>query len=801
MESINSNKQETSIFEPKIILRQILAHWYLFVIAIIIGYFASQLYIRYSQPIYSIKSSILIKDQKGILNSSNFLKDLPLASSSSNLVNEMEIIKSFDLIKKAVVASDFYVSYFVQGVIKTGEIYKKTPFIVYLDTLSQFQKPYGIPFYFEFTSDSTYTIYLKNSSSQNKLLDFFRKESSERIFEVQGSFGIPCKTQYFTITVQKTVFAQERYSGDTEFYFKINNIDNLVAEYSSKLKIETVKGSTILGLSTTGTVPEKEIDFLNQLCNQYIQKGLDEKNQDLINTINFIDEQLLGISDSLKGAENQLERFRKSEKLVDIGELAQQAYEQVQKLEEEKAILLVKDKYYKYLYDYLNNNQDIRKLAAPSAVGIGDPLLTKLIDELYNLYSEQTSLGFSAKEKNPSYNIIELKIQNTKKALVENLKSLLDGSRIALNDNAERLQNAEALLKDLPSKERNLIKIKRKYNLNDNIYNYLLEKRTEASIAKAANTPDNKVINKPMLTGVVFPNTSKIKRNAIMLAIFIPFGIVLLRIYLNDTISSKDVIIQKTNIPIIGTIGNYKGVSESPLVDEPKSRFSESIRSLRVSMQYIAAHKANKVIGVTSSVSGEGKTFFATNLGTSIALSGAKVVLLGADLRKPKLHANFNVLNDNGLSSYLINKSSIEDIIHPTQIENLDLIPSGPVPPNPTELLESKKIEELIEALSIRYEYIIIDAPPFGLVADYYILSKFTHINLYLLRQNYSKLNFISNLNSIAKDKKLNNLFIVFNDVKYEQEYGYGYNYGYGYYEEKKPGKVAKVKGLLKKWI
>jgi tyrosine-protein kinase Etk/Wzc len=723
------------------------------------------------KPLYSIKTTVLIKDQKNKQIMEDILAEYKL-ETDRNIYNEIEILKSYKLIGKTIQALDFDVSYYAKGNIRELETYKNAHYYVQLDTT--FKNPQNEKITIDFRNDSSYSI------------------STERTGTFNGIFGEPMRNQYFSFTIyKKPSFSAALFDDNPQYYFVINNLNGIIDFYVKTINIELVnRNSSIISISTNGSVYEKEIDFLSKLTETYLNDELEEKNRVINNTINFIDGLLIEISDSLKGAEKQLERFRTNEKIVDIESASLSAYDQIQKLEEERAVLLVKDRYYRYLQDYINNNYDISKVVAPSLMGIEEPMLNKLVEELYKLHSEQSAIGFTARDKNPTFNILELKIKNARRALIENIRNVLVASQIVLDDNNSRLLKARAIEHMLPGKQMSLTKIQRKFNLNDNIYNYLLQKRTDASITKAANTPDNMVVNNAYLTGKISPDEKKIRFFSFLMAFLLPSIFLLIKIYFNNKVSSKEILVSNTVVPIIGVVGHYNGKTKHPLVESPKSSFSESIRSLRVNLKYLATQRKNKIIGVTSTISGEGKTFFALNLATSIATSNAKVLIIGADMRKPKLHQNLNISNEKGLSTYLIDKATVEEVIISTDVANLDFIPAGPIPPNPTELLESERLKTLIAFVSQKYDYVIIDAAPVGLVADYYLLAKHTDANLYMVRYDYTRISMIEELNKLYKDNKLKDLFIVLNDVRHKHGYGgygyagYGYGYGYGYYSE-----------------
>ncbi len=773
----NSNKFDFWLF-----LHYCYKYWYLFILSLIATYVIGKAYIRYAQPVYAVNAMVLIKDAGSYSAKSQgqFMEGLGMFKMSYNLYNEIEIIKSYSLVYKAVKALDFDVSYFVSGTIKTGEIYHSSPIKVVLDSNATKQLR-GTAFYIYYVTDSTYKIVRKNPSSSNPLM--FWKSSSGVLREYHGTYGKPMKTEDFSLTVYPSVFFQDLKNPEGEFYFIINDLYAVASNYASRLTVaQQSKYSSLISLSVSGGMVEKEINFLNKLTDSYIQYGLDEKNEITVNTIRFIDDQLAKTTDSLKNSANQLEQFRNKENLVVVEGNSEKAYEELDLLEKRKAEIQIQTKYYQYLYDYISQNQNLKKVVAPSAVGISDILLNQLVSELYTLQSEQTSLAFSAKEKNHTFTVLDIKIKNTRETLIENLNNLIKTSDIYLKDNQERLEKIYSLLYKLPKSQRYLAALQRQYNVNEKIYNLLLEKRTEAGIAKASNVSDNKVINQSTLGGKIFPNDALVNKNAMLYGILIPFFIVVLITYFNSKIISKGMITRKTDIPIIGTLGHFEGESMVPVLEFPKSSFSESMRAMRLNLQYLAAHTPKKVLGVTSTISGEGKTFFALNLSLSLMHSGAKVVLLGADLRRPRLSSMLNLPYDKGISSYIIGRHSLDEIIQKDFISQLDIIPGGPVPPNPSELIEHAKFAQMVAELKKRYDYVVIDTSPVGLVADYLLIAKYTDVNLFMLRHDYTKIGMVEDLEVFRRENAISALYLVYNDVEQNLvRMGTGYKYGYGY--------------------
>ncbi len=349
-----------------------------------------------------------------------------------------------------------------------------------------------------------------------------------------------------------------------------------------------------------------------------------------------------------------------------------------------------------------------------------------------------------------------------------------------------KINQAESTIKALPDDQQELIKIKRKYDLSDNIYSTFLQKRSEADIVKAANLSDIHFIDpaKDIGGGLIGPKTSVNYVLALFLGILIPLLFVFAIFFINNSIQNTEDISKLTKIPLIGVVGLSKEISDLAVFDRPKSALSESFRAIRSSLQFLYKQQnvdGAKTLMITSSVSGEGKTFCSINIATVFALSEKKTVIIGLDLRKPKLFDEFNLTNDVGIVNYLIKQKSIDEIINKTQIPYLDVILSGPIPPNPSELIMSDAMGELMEELKTKYDYIILDTPPVGLVSDALELSQYCDVTLYIVRQNFSKKEMITLLNNRVKRGELDNASIILNGFENKAKYGAGYAYGYGY--------------------
>ena len=424
-------------------------------------------------------------------------------------------------------------------------------------------------------------------------------------------------------------------------------------------------------------------------------------------------------------------------------------------------------------------------------MGIDDPLLNSHILELTKLYSQLDIISVNSKQGHPLVKSIKKQIKSTKEKLIENIENIISTSELTLEDINSRIVELESVIGDLPQNERILLNIQRKFNLNENIYNYLLEKRAEASITKASNISDHKVIDMPRLESnlPIKPNTTLIYVISIMLGFFLPSIIISIYYLFNNKIIDKKDIDEITSVPLIGKIMHNDSGYNLVNINSPKSAIAESFRSIRTNIQYLASDKIEKVICITSSIGGEGKTFVAMNLASIFSITRGKTILIGADMRKPKIFNDFNLSNDVGLSSYLSNQNTKDEVIQKTEFENLDIILSGPIPPNPSELLSLEKMKDFIEELKKTYKHINIDTPPNGLVTDGLVLMKYSDINIYVVRQNFTTKEMLNNFNETIIKNNVLNMNLIVNDISNDKTshgygYGYGNTYGYGYYAE-----------------
>jgi len=767
--------QEENI-DLKKFLFKILYNWYWFAIAMFFALTIAYLVNRYADPIYSVTSTIIVRDDtkagKGQLSGyENLIEGMDIFRSKKNIYNEMGILQSFSLTYNTLSElKDFEITYVLVGRrgIKESPLYNRSPFVVEIDTSHVQMRGHRVNVFL--MSKDKYRLTIDEGMNIDTILHygdpFINESFSFRLF----------------LRNPETFDPEEQLSN--KYYFVINDLKALTNQYKGKLNITVNdKKGSILILTTQGQVAQQECDYLNKLGEVYIRSGLEEKNRIATNTIKFIDEQLKNIVDSLRKAEINLENFRIKNDIIDISKEGMAIYDKISEFQSQKAVLEIQKNYYQYVLKFLEKSVNVSDMVAPSVAGITDPVLISLIQQLIELYSHKTNLQLTTQPNSPGLRLINQKIYETRKLLVDNVKSLIHSTELSLNDINKNIDVLTVQIKKLPIKERQLLGIERVYNIANQIYTYLLEKRAEAGIAKASNVSDNKILDiaQPENATKVKPKTSLNYMIALVLGFIVPLTILLLLEYFNNKIIDKKDIESKTQVPILGTIGHNTTEDNIPVLTHPKSAMAESFRALRTNLQYKLNEKNQKIIMVTSTISGEGKTFAAENLGVIISMSGKKTLLASFDLRKPKIHRDFQLNNEIGISSYLANQHSYEEIIRETDIENLFIATSGIIPPNPAELLENPRTKDFFLQAKKDFDYIIVDTPPLAIVTDTLLLIPYSDTILFLVRQNYSSKDVIPYLDDLYEKQKLKKLGILVNDIKLSSYYGYSYGYGYGY--------------------
>ncbi|HEY9124298.1 MAG TPA: polysaccharide biosynthesis tyrosine autokinase, partial [Bacteroidales bacterium] len=698
-------------------------NWPLFLISLTIALSIAYLVIRYTEPQYKVSSTIIInEEQKGF---ESLFPVMGRNLTKRNMFNEIAKIKSYSVINQSLIELNFEITYNVVGRIKERKVFNQF-FQIVLDTSK--------------TNLKYVPVSLTFLNSEEILLEYGEQNKTKKRIR----FGNKFENEDFSFWIIKIKDFNPQAAGEDrklQYSFVINDLNNLTREYIGKLSVTgDEKQGSIITLSSSGPIPDKEAKFVNKVSEIYLRNNLNEKNQAAENAIRFIDNQLNVVGDSLKKNELRLQDFRTNRKVFDILDEEKIISERLIGLQKQKYENGIKLKYCSYIRDYINKKADFSDVMAPGTFGLNDDLLNKSITQLIDLYNQKRELKLSVSETSPAFKILNLKIDNVRKTLVESLNELENTTLYDTRICEEAIQKEEEKLYNLPPIEREYLSIKREYDINNSIFTFLLQKRAEAGITRASNKADNKVIDEALSTNAVLikPKRSSVYSTAILLGLAIPFIIIFLMEFLNNQIVDIKDLSRLRKSSIIVSLGHNNKNTETPVFEYPKSSLAESFRGLRTNLQFILREKDDKSILVTSTISGEGKTFCAVNLGIVLSMANKKVLLMAFDLRKPKIHRYLNIPNKTGISSYLSNQAQYEEIIVPTNINNLFFAPAGPVPPNPAELLETENMEKLIKKVKEDFDYIIFDTPPVAVVTDALLISKYASCSLFVVRQNYS---------------------------------------------------------------
>jgi capsular exopolysaccharide synthesis family protein len=571
----------------------------------------------------------------------------------------------------------------------------------------------------------------------------------------------------------------------SEYMVSFSSFDEVVSKYKNiKITIDE-KAPSIMKLSLDGANKARIVDYLNETVKTLIKKQLDNKNLFAENTIKYIDTTLQIMEGDLKKANIDLKEFSKNKNISQIENGGEIFQNQIQDLDKTNNEVTRKLNYYTTLNNYLKKSTDFSKLPAPSVAGIEDPNIVFNVTKLVELSVRRSEMVYSVKSE-VMFNNIDNEIASVKRVLLENINSAKAAIQLDASQVKSKISQVEGQIMTLPEEKQEYIKIMRKYDLSNGIYETYLAKRSEAQIVKAANLSDIQFIDpaKDIGEGLIGPRTSVNYVLAIFVGLFGPLVIIFLLFFINNSIQNTEDVSRLTNLPLLGVIGVKNTESNLAVFEKPKSALSESFRAIRSSLQFLYKKQSvtgTKTLMLTSSVSGEGKTFCCINIATVFALSEKKTVIVGLDLRKPKIFDDFNLDNKVGIVDYLIGSKTLAEVTQSSVIPYLDVITSGPIPPNPSELIMGESMKEFMAELKKKYDYIILDTPPVGLVTDAVELSMFADVTLYIMRQNFTKKEMVTLLNNRVKREELVNVSIVLNGFENKAKYGYGHAYGYGY--------------------
>ena len=792
LESIQENEEKSS-FDFAVIYTTLILNWKWFVLSLIICLGAAHIYLRYATPIYQAAAKLLIKEEQNGRrgNSIQSSANLGIISNSNGIDNEMEILKSRTLAQQAVYDLKLYTTYRHEGRIKDHLIYGEQEVNVDMDY--EHLKKLNAPMNFKITREG-------------------------RNYHVVGSYFVPIDDNSYNpgpVTVDKVITALPATLGTRVGMVKFTQNGNYMLRDGESLKVTMIapeiaagkyvgslsvspstKATSIAQLVITDEIPQRAIDYLKQLAIVYNRQANEDKNQIAVRTEQFINQRLEKINAELGNTEGQLENYKKRNNMVQLSMNASTAFSNAdsyaQKLNEANTQVALLDELTKYMNEPSNRHQPI-----PSNVGLNDASATSLINKYNEIALQRNQLLHSASESSPTVTPLTSQLDDLQASIKRAMSQARAGLNIQRNSIASQQGKYQGQISNTPEQERILTQIGRQQEVKSGLYLMLLQKREENSISLAATADKGKLIDNPVFAGKVTPKDSIILMIAFGLGLAIPALILFLLAFFRYKIEGHDDVAKLTKLPIIADVAIASDRAKTKadiVVHENKNNLMEEIfRSLRTNLQFLIKEH-DKVILMTSTTSGEGKTFIASNVAISFALLGKKVVLVGLDIRKPRLAELFEIDDHHhGITNLLIKDNITWDdvnkqIVNSGVNSNLDLLMAGPVPPNPGELVTRKSLEETMDILKEHYDYIIIDTAPIGLVTDTLALGRIANATVYVCRADYTQKSSFGLINGLAYEKKMPNMSIVLNGVDLSKK-KYGYYYGYGKYG--KYGKYA----------
>lgn len=731
--------------------------------ALIYAYFATNIY----------QSTMMVKlssDNKAV---GNEFMAMAMGQGNSSLEDEATVFQTRLLAKKALENLNLGIRYFTTENLKTQELYKYSPFVVtyeYLSPQIMGRKIRLVP-----AQKGYYRLVIEPTAGEkavNALRSLFSplpKDEQPIVYNELHAFGESVTTSWFTLTVGQL------YEMNNEYYEFSMVPNDLMADFiRNELTVSpNAKDGTILVLSVEDNVALRARDILNALSNAYIQDNLQIKSESADKKLEFIDIQLEAIDKALKGSAENLEQYKATNVVVDLSAKAQLTAGKLSELESQLYEINMRIDVMENVLGYIKEHHDLEGINVGSGQQI-NPAIESIVQEIQRVTSMRSDMLADYTEAHPD--VVKLNRQ-----LISLRSSLQEAIRSSLRSLKKRKQSLSGIIAEntremqtLPEQERKLARLTRNFMVNEKIYSFLLEKRAETAIVESSTVSETRIIETPAVELLpVKPKRALIVVLGFVLGMILGIAQAMLRAYLDNTIKRVEDIEKLTSIPIYGAV---------PLVDSKSGvqHYHEALRVIWTNLEFSQTGDHSKLVTVTSSVSGEGKSTVVTDLAKTIAKSGKKALILDLDMRRSTLHEKLSLSNEYGMSTLLSGKSTPEESIQHTKIKNFHVVTAGPIPPNPTALIMASALPELIETVSKEYDYIILDSPPIGLVADAMALMRMSDISLIVLKANYSKKDFVKNINRFTGDENIN-AGIILNGIPFGKNYAYGYGYGYGY--------------------
>lgn len=787
----NMNEQDEEKINYQELLFRYIIHWPWFVASVLVCLIGAWVYLHFQTPVYQVSASIMIKDDKKGGGSTD-LENLGIGgviTSTQSIDNEIEVLRSKTILKEVVNNLELYITYYDEDEFPEKELYQTSPVIVNLTAQEADKLPGSALLAMKLSPEGVLDVNLK--VGLNEYNQRFEKLPAVLPTDA-GTFGFALKDSLSGGQI-------EGYKGERHIRAVVSRPFEVAKGYQGALSIApTSRTTSVAVVSLMNTNIQRARDFINKLMEMYNRNTNNDKNEVAEKTREFINERIKIIDEELGSTEDKLEAFKRNAGLTDISSDAQLAVSGNAEYEKKRVdngtqINLVRD-----LIKYINNPLNEYELL-PGNIGLSDAGLTTQIGRYNELIIERKRLLRTSTESNPMIVNLDTSIRAMKSNVQAAINGTLQGLLIVKADLEREAGRFSRRISDAPGQERQYVSIARQQEIKAGLYLMLLQKREENAITLAATANNAKIIDEPVATGgPLSPKPNMIYMIALVLGVGLPVGVIFLIGLTKFKIEGRGDVEKLTRLPIVGDVPLTNEKAGSIAVFENQNTLmSETFRHIRTNLQFMLEND-QKVILVTSTVSGEGKSFISSNLAISLSLLGKRVVIVGLDIRKPGLNKIFNIpRKEQGITQYLSNpEKNLMDFVQPSDVsKNLYILPSGIVPPNPTELLARDGLDKAIETLKKNFDYIILDTAPAGMVTDTLLVGRVADLSVYVCRADYSRKAEFTLINELAADNKLPNICTIINGLdlkkkkygyyygygKYGKYYGYGKRYGYGY--------------------
>jgi tyrosine-protein kinase Etk/Wzc len=789
MSEIITNNQQRSTISPREIIFRYIRYFPWLVISIAIALACAYIRLRYSTPIYSAAGKLLVTSPTSYGGGRDKFDDIFMGQRVEKLNDEIEIIKSRNMAVRVVRSLGLQKQVYNKGKIRSSIVH-----------------PVDVPFNFEILS-------LTDSLNGFNVMVTFINDTEFHLNEQPQKHLIGETITLPAVTFRINANGKSRHIfSSNDFIVSWQNAERLALGLSSSINVARVNDVTnVLGLSYFSENPRLGMDIVNQYMKEYQQSSLEDKKQIASQILAFIDDQLDTVFHELGGVERNLQKYREKNKVFVPEVQAQLSLNEYTQGNNEQSKLGVKLKVTDYLINYLSDTKNKFNII-PSTLGIEEPTLLQQVTEFNKLQLERETALRNTAVNNPRILSMDAVIDKLRLDMIETLKNVRQTQVMSIDELSGKTKETNRLISAIPSKEKQMMEVTRQQSILQELYSFLLQKKLETAIASASTISSIKVVE-PAIEGAVpvSPNKKGIYIIALFIGIGLPAGIIFLKEFLDDKVKSKSDIQQNTEAPLLGEIGHADEATTLVVTSNNRKIIAEQFRIIRSNLQYVVPKIDRPVLLVTSSFSGEGKSFISTNLGSVLALSGKRTVILEFDIRKPKIMKGLGLHERKGITNYIVGNVDVQDVIHPVPgVNDLFVIPCGPVPPNPAEMLLNEKVDQLFTELRSRFDAIIIDTAPVGLVSDAITLGRFADASVYIVRHGYTLKKQIQLVDELYQNNKLPHLSIIINDIQTKAGYGgyygyggYGYGYGYGTYGSDNgyfENSITKQKGW-RKWL